>query len=174
MSACWFLAGYRHLIQQKNPEYEWIGTLSFGAGLVYATLTLVADSLEGASALDTVGGVADPSAIRALTEGQILMFGSVALILIALIMVAGSYAMVSSKLLPKWTGWVGYGGATACVAFIPSMFSGSMDFNSLYSASGWGPTAVVAAFPFGLWTLVICLLLIRNSKIQAKIGAVKL
>lgn len=141
--------------------------------MVYATLTLVADSLEGASALDTVGGVADPSAIRALTEGQILMFGSVALILMALIMVAGSYAMVSTKLLPKWTGWVGYAGAAVCAAFIPSMFSGSMDFNSFYSASGWGPTAVVAAIPFGLWLLVVSISLIRGSKPQTNIGVVK-
>ena len=62
-----FLAGFRHLIQEKNSDYEWIGTLAFGAGLVYATLTLVADSLEGASALDTVGGAADPSAIKSLS-----------------------------------------------------------------------------------------------------------
>ena len=39
-----FLAGFRHLVRQARPECEWLGTLVFGVGLVYTTLTLVADS----------------------------------------------------------------------------------------------------------------------------------
>ena len=38
-----FLAGFRHLIRQARPQSEWLGTLIFGVGVVYTTLTLVGD-----------------------------------------------------------------------------------------------------------------------------------
>ena len=61
-----FLAGFRHLIQQVRPEYEWAATLVFGAGVVWGMLVLVSDALESASTLDTVGGQADPAAVKTL------------------------------------------------------------------------------------------------------------
>jgi len=39
-----FLAGFRHLIRQADKQCEWFGTLVFGVGLVYVTLTFVADA----------------------------------------------------------------------------------------------------------------------------------
>ena len=160
-----FLAGFRHLIRQARPEHEWLGTLVFGVGLAYTTLTLVADSLEGASALDAVAGKADPSAIRALTEGQFLMFGSVALILIALLLVSAGYAIVASGALPKWGGWVGYAGAVLCLGFIPSMFAGAPDPAGFYNPVGWGPTGVVATFPLLIWAVVVSIMMIRKREI---------
>jgi hypothetical protein len=157
-----FLAGFRHLIRQARPEDEWLGTLVFGVGLVYTTLTLVADSLEGASALDAMAGKADPSAIRALTEGQFLMFGSVALILIALLLGSSGYAIMASGVLPKWSGWVGYAGAVLCLAFIPSMFTGVPDPDDFYNPAGWGPTGVAAGFPLAIWMVVVSILMIRK------------
>ena len=156
-----FLAGFRHLIRQARPESEWLGTLVFGVGLVYTTLTLVADSLEGASALDAIAGKADPSAIRALTEGQFLMFGSVALILIALLLFSAGYAIVASGALPKWNGWVGYAGAALCLVFIPSMFAGAPDLNGFYNPAGWGPVGVVATFPLLTWAVIVSIMMIR-------------
>ena len=68
-----FAAGLRHLIRQARSDYEWIGTLAFGSALALSTVTLVAASLEGGAALDSINGPADPSAIRALSEGYILI-----------------------------------------------------------------------------------------------------
>src|SRR6266581_9389723 len=45
-----FLAGFRHLIRQARPDYEWVGTLVFGTGPALSTLQLVADALQGAAA----------------------------------------------------------------------------------------------------------------------------
>jgi uncharacterized BrkB/YihY/UPF0761 family membrane protein len=45
-----FLAGFRHLIRQARPDYEWVGTLVFGAGLVVITLELAGDALAGGQA----------------------------------------------------------------------------------------------------------------------------
>jgi hypothetical protein len=155
-----FLAGFRHLIRQTGPEHEWVATLVFGVGLVYTTLTLVADSLEGTTALDALATRADPSAIRALTEAQFLLFGSVALILMALLMAAASYAILASKALPRWSGWVGYAGAVVCLVFVPSMFSGAPDLTGFYNPAGWGPTGIAAGFPLAIWTIVVCILMI--------------
>jgi hypothetical protein len=159
-----FLAGFRHLIRQARPEYEWLSTLVFGVGLVYTTLTLVADSLEGASALDALAGKADSSAIRALTEGQFLMFGSVALILMALLLVSGGYTIVASGALPKWSDWVGYAGGVLCLAFIPSMFTGVPDPNGFYNPAGWGPLGVVAGFPLGAWAVIVSIMMLRKRE----------
>ena len=54
-----FLARFRYLIRQARPDFEWISTFIFGAGLLYITLQLVADAFQGAGALDAAAG-ADP------------------------------------------------------------------------------------------------------------------
>jgi len=47
-----FLAGFCHLIRQANEQHEWLGTLVFGVGLVYVTLTFIADSMQAATVVD--------------------------------------------------------------------------------------------------------------------------
>ena len=96
-----FAAGLRHLIRQAQSEYEWVGTLAFGAGLALSTVTLVAASLEGGQALDTAGGFADPTAIRALGEGYLLIYQSIGCILIALFSAAAGYATLGTGVLPR-------------------------------------------------------------------------
>jgi hypothetical protein len=59
-----FAAGLRHLIRQADPQQEWLGTLLFGFGLVYVTITLVADSLQAATVVDALTVPADPTIIR--------------------------------------------------------------------------------------------------------------
>jgi hypothetical protein len=46
-----FAAGFRHLIRQARPDYEWVSTLVFGAALVWLAVTLVADGLELAQSI---------------------------------------------------------------------------------------------------------------------------
>lgn len=57
MSLMVFFAGFRHLVVKRRPEYEWVGTLAFGAGVVWWAGSLVADDgLEGGAVLNTLGG----------------------------------------------------------------------------------------------------------------------
>lgn len=57
MSLKVFFAGFRHLVVKRRPEYEWVGTLAFGAGVVWWAGSLVADDgLEGGAVLNTLGG----------------------------------------------------------------------------------------------------------------------
>jgi len=155
-----FMAGFRQVIIQKARDQEWLATLFFGIGMVYSALTLVSDSITGGVGLDTIGGHADPSAIRALTESTILMFGSVGLILIAAMLFLAGYLTFTSAALPKWTGWVAILAAILNFAFIPSMYFGNNP-QGFYTASGWGP-AVGATFPFLLWILVTSIAMTRK------------
>lgn len=55
-----FATGFCHLVKRARPEYEWLGTLGFAAGVTLAGITLVAASVEVGQVLDTVGGNASP------------------------------------------------------------------------------------------------------------------
>ena len=157
-----FLAGFRHLIRQARAECEWLGTLVFGVGVAYATITLVGDSLEGTIALDALTGSPDPSANRVLMESQYLIFGSVGLILIALLLASAGSASIASKALPHWTGWLGYGGAVLCLVFVPSMFVGAPDLTAFYNPAGWGTTGVIAGFPLAAWVVAAGVSMVRK------------
>ena len=65
-----FAVGFRELVKQARASAEWLGTLTFGAAIVWLSVTLVADGLEAGAALDAVSGAADPSAVRALVLGR--------------------------------------------------------------------------------------------------------
>lgn len=159
-----FSAGFRHLIREARAECEWVGTLVFGAAAVWLGVTLVADSLEAAAALDTLGGTANPSGVRALIEGTLLIYnGSIAFAITGLFLGAAGYATFASGVLPRWTGWLAYAGTALCAVCVPAMYGGAISFSGLYNAGGWGP-AVVANFPPLIWLLLVGILMIRNGR----------
>ena len=154
-----FAAGLRHLIRQARSDYEWVGTLAFGAFLASSTVTLVAASLEGGQALDTVGGLADPTAIRALGEGYILIYQSIGCILIALFSAAVGYATLGTGVLPKWTGWVAYAAAVLNLVAVPLGLS--------IAPAAVVAVAVIADFPLQIWLLIVSILMIRKREAVA-------
>lgn len=158
-----FLAGFRHLIRQADAQCEWLGTLVFGVGLVYVTMTLIADLLQGATVVDARTLPADGVVIRAMTESMYLMYGSGALVLMAVFMGVGGYVGVASRALPGWSGWVGYVCALGCLAFVPSMFVGSPDFTRCYNAIGWG-TIIAECLPLTVWMVAVGILMIRKGR----------
>lgn len=156
------LAGFRQIVSHARREVQWIADLAFGAGLVFVTVTLIGDAMNGGAALDTVGMEPDPSAIRALTEGYTLMFGATGCVLIALTAGAGGYAVLLSGALPHWTGWVGIGVAAASVVAVPTMFNGTSN-DDPFSAGGTVVTAF-ATFPFFVWSVVVGIVTIRGIR----------
>jgi hypothetical protein len=154
-----FAAGLRHLIRQARAEYEWVGTLAFGALLALSTVTLVAASLEGGQALDTAGGLADPTAIRALGEGYLLMYQSIGCLLIALFSAAAGYATLGTGILPGWTGWLAYAAGALNLVAVPLGLS--------IAPAAVLTVAVIADFPLQIWLLIISISLLvvkRESK----------
>ncbi len=163
-----FSSGLRHLIRQADPRLEWLGTLFFGVGVVYVTLTLVADSLQGSQVVDALTVPGDPTVIRTLMESLFLMYGSVALFLMALFMGVASFATTARNALPKWSGWMGYGCALACLVFVPSMYVRHIDLQGFYNPAGLGPEAFASGFPLAVWMITVGILMIRKGKATPK------
>jgi hypothetical protein len=158
-----FGAGFRELIREARAECEWIGTLVFGAAAVWVGVTLVADGLEGAAALDALGPTPNPAGVRALVEGTILIYnGSIAFAITGLFLGAAGYATFASGVLPRWTGWVAYAGAAMCAACVPAMYFGPIATTEFYNAGGWG-AAIIANFPPLLWFLIVGIIMLRKS-----------
>jgi hypothetical protein len=151
-----FATGFSHLIRQARSDYEWVGTLAFGVGLALSTVTLVAASLEGGAALDTAGALADPTVIRALNEGNILIYQSIGCILIALFSAAAGYATLGAGMLPKWTGWVAYAAAVLNLVAVPLGLS--------IAPAAVLAVAVIADFPLQIWLLIVSILMIRKRE----------
>lgn len=163
-----FAACLGGLIKRARPDYEWVGTLLFGAMAVWVGVTLVANGLEGAAALDTLGGKADPSAVRALTEGTLLIYNSsIAFAMTGFFLAVAGYATFATGVLPRWTGWVAYVGVALCAASVPAMFGGPVDATGFYNAAGWGP-AIMANFPPAIWFVVASVALLRKREAVAK------
>jgi hypothetical protein len=167
-----FLAGFRHLIRRADEQYEWLGALTFGVGLVYVTLTFVADSLQAATVIDARTIPGNGVIIRAMLESTFLMYGSVALFLMALFMTLAGYAGAASRALPRWSGWIGYLCALACLIFVPSMFVGSPDLMHFYNPAGWGPEAIASGFPLAVWVITVGVLMVRMRRPTARPAAV--
>jgi hypothetical protein len=158
-----FAVGLRELIRRADPEYEWVGTLGLAAMSVWLGVTLVANGLEGGAALDTLRGDADPSVVRALTMGYLLIYnGPIAFVMTALYLAVAGYATFATRILPRWTGWLAYASATLCVVSVPALYGGPADPARFYNAGGWGP-AIIANFPPLLWFLVVGFILRRRA-----------
>lgn len=166
-----FAVGLGELIRRADSEYGWVGTLSVAAMGIWLGVTLVANGLEGGAALDTLRGDADPSVVRALTMGYLLIYnGSIAFVMTGFYLAATGYATLATHILPRWTGWLAYLAAALCVASIPAMYGGPADPTHFYNAGGWG-AALIANFPPLLWFLVAGLLLIRKPHPDTAAGA---
>ena len=158
-----FFAGVRHLIRQANPQHEWLASLFFGVGLVYVTLTFVADSFQGSTVIDAFDSPANGVIMRAMMESTLLLYGSMALWLMAFFMAILSYVTLLSGVLPKWSAWVGYACALVCLAFVPTMFVHHVDMFGLYNPACLATQAFANGFPLAAWMIVVGILMIRKS-----------
>jgi hypothetical protein len=157
-----FLAGFRQIITHARHDLQWIADIAFGAGLVFVAVTMVGDAMEAGAALDTVDMAPDASAIRALTEGHILMFGTTGCVLLALVSGASGYVTIASGALPRWTGVVAIAVALSNIAWMPAIFGGTSD-TSFFSAGGVG-VAVFATFPWLVWVITVGIVTIRGRR----------
>ncbi len=156
-----FAVGLRSLICRARSDYEWVGTLTMVACIALSTVTLVAASLEGGTALDTMGGKADPIVVRALTEGTILIYLSIGCLLIALFSAAAAYATLGTGILPKWTAWIAYATAILNLVAVPLGFS--------TAAAAIIAVVIIADFPLQIWVLIVSILMMRSPETRAKV-----
>jgi hypothetical protein len=148
-----FVTGLRSILHDADPAYEWLASLVFGTGLVYATVVLVKISLEVGVVLGAPSGTFDPTTDGPLAHANILMHGSVTRLVTALLLSAAGYAILRTHALARWTGQSAYLLALVNLAFVPSLYFG-IDPSRFYSALGWGNTALTAGL-FTYWSAAV-------------------
>lgn len=158
-----FLAGFRELITAAEGQLEWLTAIVLGAGFVFVGVTLVGDSLEAGGAFGALGATADPTTIRTLTDGYLLLFGPVSYVLVALIAATSAYVIFLSRAFPRWTGQLAGVVAVLNIVAVPTAFGGT-DNRSFSSVGGWGG-AVFATFPWLVWVSATSILALRQRRI---------
>jgi len=156
-----FLGCFRQLVTVSHPNVRWVADVAHGAGLVFIAVTLVGDALDGGTALDVSGLEPDPSAIRAMIEGHVLMFGSIGSVLLALVSGTSAYLIFLTAVVPRWTGVLAAIAAVSNLVWAPTAFGGTSPTN-FAAAGGWG-NAVMAVFPWLVWVICIGITTVRGQ-----------
>ncbi|MFI1415286.1 hypothetical protein ACH4Y0_35965 [Streptomyces sp. NPDC020707] len=144
-----FTTLFRELVKAAAPAHEWLGTVAFAAGLVYATVTLVSSGLE-AGAVIAADRPVDPTIT---VSGTYVLYGTIGRVLLALFLTAVGRVLTLARLLPRWTGRSAYFLAGLNLVFVPSLFFGNTP-SHFYAANGWGTTALMGAL-FSYWLLAL-------------------
>lgn len=131
------------------------------AGLVYASMTLVAASLETGVALQYPDGSKDPTIDGPLANGMALLHGPIARALVVTFLVALAIEIHRSGVLPSWVRTGSVVLAVVNLAFVPSLFFG-MNPENFYAANGWGSTASLGMVNM-LWIGAIGVALLRGQ-----------
>ncbi|MFI9756633.1 hypothetical protein ACIHFB_01695 [Streptomyces sp. NPDC051963] len=159
-----FVTAFRELVKRVNPAYEWVGTMAFATGLVYATITLVSSGLE-AGAVIAADHAIDPTIT---VSGTYILYGSIGRMMLALFLAALGYGISRTTLLPRWTARSAYVLAGVNLAFVPSLFFGN-DPAHFYAANGWGTTALMGAI-LSYWMLALGISTYRSATRRAPAG----
>ncbi|MFF4489928.1 hypothetical protein ACFY0F_26080 [Streptomyces sp. NPDC001544] len=160
-----FVTAFRELVKAVNPAYEWVGTLAFAAGLVYATITLVSSGLE-AGAVIAADHPIDPTIT---VSGTYILYGSIDRLMLALFLTTVGCGISRTNLLPRWTHRSAFLLAGLNLVFVPSLFFGNTPAH-FYAANGWGTTALMGAV-FSYWMLALGISAYRSAARRASTGS---
>lgn len=163
-----FLAGLAYLIRKLDPAYEWIASLVYGAGMTFVAVLMVGISLEVGAIFGGPEGTIDPTIHGPLAQGTMLIHGSIGRALTVIILTAAGYAVLGTRVLPRWLGRAALIVAFINLLFIPSLFFGT-DATQFYSAIGWGNSALTASL-IGYWMLAAGIVLLGRSQDQPANG----
>ena len=155
-----FLAGFRQIITHARHDLQWIADIGYGAGVLFVAITLVGDAMEAGSALDVVRLTPDASAIRALTEGHAVMFGATGCVLLAVVSGSSAITVLTSRVLPRWTGVVAWVIAVLQLFGLVTIFGGTSD-RYWFSSGGVGVT-ITATFPWLAWVITVGIVTIQG------------
>ncbi|WP_259070903.1 hypothetical protein HDF24_22870 [Mucilaginibacter sp. X4EP1] len=154
-----FLVGFRYLIREARPDFEFIATLSFTFGLVFAIITFVSDAIQVGSVLGKSGGI-DPTTVGSGAESAILLFGPIGRLLTSMFLFTAASAILGTHLLPKWTARMAQIIAVFHFALIPSIFSGT---NPAYFYSINGLGIPISGTFLLIWILAVGIILFRKK-----------
>ncbi|WP_333777306.1 hypothetical protein [Streptomyces sp. IBSBF 3136] len=160
-----FVTAFRELVKAADPAQEWVGTMAFAGGLVYATITLVSSGLE-AGAVIAADRPIDPTIA---VSGTYILYGSIGRLMLALFLTAVGYGISRTNLLPRWTGRSAFVLAGVNLLFVPSLFFGNTPAH-FYAANGWGTTAMMGAV-LSYWLLALSISICRSATRRLPVGS---
>jgi hypothetical protein len=103
----------------------------------------------------------DPTLVGSGGEGALLLYGPIARLVTAVFLIASGAAILHTRVVAAWLGWLAYGISIIHILLIPSIFFMS-DPLHFYSANGWN--IPIAGGFFLLWILLVSIFLMRSSR----------
>jgi hypothetical protein len=114
-------------------------------------VTFVADSIQAGSVLGKKE-LLDPTLVGSGAEGSLTIYGPIARLLEAVLLISAGFALLVTGILPTWIGGLAYLIGIFDLALVPTLFS-KTEPAYFYSVNGWG--IPVAGGLFISWILVV-------------------
>jgi len=106
----------------------------------------------------------NPISVKTLVYGTLLIYnGTIAFAVTGFYMASIGFAILFTRVLPKWIGWLSWFSFFTCILAMPAMYFGRANTYGFYNVAGWGPT-VIANIPPLVWILAVSITMIRKSK----------
>jgi hypothetical protein len=157
-----FFAGFGYLLRRADSSLEWIASVFQSTGMLFVAVALVAVSLEAGVVFGAPDGTLDPTIDGPLADANILIHGSIKRLLTLVMLLAAGFAVLRTRLVPRWIGYAAYAIAAFNLFFVPSMFFGR-DVTQFYSAIGWGNSAFCGSF-LAYWILAVGIALLMRPR----------
>lgn len=164
-----FFSGLSHLLRRARADAEWLASLMNSATLLFLGITLVTVAMETGVVYFTPDGSVDPTTDGPLAAANVLMHGSVKRLLTVLMLLPAGYAILRTRVLPRWVGWSAYFVAFCNLAFVPALYFGT-DVTKFYSAHGWGNSALAGSL-IGYWVFAVGIVALGRPAAEAPHGA---
>jgi hypothetical protein len=153
-----FVAGFSILLHQAPSVHAWLAAVVFAAGLVFVTVTLVANAIEAGAVLHA-GTNIDPTRMGSGGESSQVIYGPIARVLTALFLLAAGAASLATGVTPAWTGWFAIAVAAFHLALAPTILS-TTDPSRFYSLNGW--SIPIAGGLLLTWVLTASITILRT------------
>lgn len=155
-----FVVGVSGLIRSAGADWEWAAALSYGATLVVAAIAFTGAALEATTAIMSTAGT-DAAVVRTAWAATDLLFTFIYLPS-ALLLATVSYAVLCTRAMPNWAGWLGVVCGILNLAAVLTVFGGT----GSYGAVGLLPL-VLGFAPAGLWILGVSVALLNPAPATA-------
>ena len=153
-----FIAGYSALVYSASRDYAWLATLTLAAGVALVVVTLVADAVQAGAVLHA-GTNIDPTRMGSGGEASQVIYGPIARVLTALVLIAAAGGTLVTGLAPAWMGWLALAVAVFHLGLAPTILSAT-DPSRFYSLNGW--SIPIAGGLFLTWVLTVSIAILRS------------
>ncbi len=155
-----WIAGVRSVLRKAGEDWEWAAALFFGTSIAAVATATVAGGIFAAAVVDTTTRT-EPAAVKGLFEAGGLILGTVIWFLTALAAAVAAFVTTRTRVLPRWTAWVGYAAAVLNLITTGSIYGGG-DPSGFYTATGFAGI-VLGLLPFLIWITCLGVVMLRMT-----------